>query len=146
MTTETGVQADLRRSGTLVRPDGSVVIPARLTPWVRSLIDAAVRDLRRAGRGGNFGADVLEMLDALTLSEVSPKGPLIRGESRIEVDGSGDASGEILTSARAAELLQCTPRSVTRACRAGRLRGRLVGYTWLIYERDLAEYRHNKRE
>lgn len=141
---ESGVEADVRRLNALIRPDGSVVIPSRLTPWVRSLLEAALGDVRRAGRGGNLGADVLETLDALQLAGMSDKGRLTSTFETIEVVGNGDVSGEILTSAQAAQILECTERTVRRHVQEGRLPGRKLGHDWLIDSKGFDEFRFGR--
>lgn len=142
---ESGDQADARRLNALVRADGSVVIPSRLTPWVRSLLEAALADVRRAGRGGSLGADVLETLDALQVAEMSDKGRLISSFGTIESVGKGDVSGEFLTPAQAAKVLECTERTVRRALAEGRLLGwKLGARQWLIRHKDLDDFRFGR--
>ena len=139
---ESGSEADARRLNVLLQPDGRVLTPPRLAGWNRSLIEAALSDIRRAGRGGELASDVLEFLDALQQSEMSVNGRLTGGFERIDVSGEG---GESLTSARVAEVLECTDRTVRRAFEAGRLRGRKLGHEWVTTRADLDEYRFGKR-
>lgn len=136
---ESGLEADGRRLNVLLGADGVVRTPARLAGWVRSLVVADLAALRRSGRVVR-GLDVLEFLDALRLAEVSENGRVVGGGGSI---GVGDGVG-FLTSARAAELLECDARSVRRACQEGRLRGRRLGHEWLIAEGDLDEFRFGK--
>jgi excisionase family DNA binding protein len=144
--TESGPQADARRLNALVRPDGSVVIPPRLTPWVRSLLEGALMDVRRAGRGGDLSADVLETIDALTLSEMSDKGRLTGYFSTLEVEVMGDVSERFMTSSQAASILECTERTVRRALQEGRLSGWKSGpRQWLITHQELENFRFGKR-
>jgi excisionase family DNA binding protein len=142
---ESGADADHRRLNALVRPDGSVVIPSRLTPWVRSLLEAALSDVRRAGRGGALGVDVLETLDALRVAEMSDIGRLTSTFGTLEVVGNGDVSGEILTPMQAAQILECTERTVRRALAEGRLPGWKSGARqWLIRSKDLDDFRFGR--
>ncbi|TDF86884.1 helix-turn-helix domain-containing protein [Arthrobacter terricola] len=48
------------------------------------------------------------------------------------------------TSAEAASLLQCTERSVRRACEQGRLSASKLGRQWLISPEALNDYRFGK--
>ncbi|WP_371130825.1 helix-turn-helix domain-containing protein [Arthrobacter sp. SDTb3-6] len=50
----------------------------------------------------------------------------------------------VKTSSEVAALLQCTDRSVRRACGQGRLRATKTGRQWLIRENDLDTYRFGK--
>lgn len=142
---ESGLEADARRLNALLRPDGSVVVPARLTGWVRRLLEPALADIRRAGRGGSLAFDVLETLDALERSEVSVSGTIMPGQDKIMVSSECEASEVFMVSAHAAEQLGCTDRAIRRALQEGRLRGRKLGREWLISQHDLDEYRFGKR-
>lgn len=138
---ESGGEADERRVSALFRPDGSVVVSGRLAGWLRSLALRDLREIRRAGRGGDLARDVLEVLDALRLAEVSDRGPI---EPRVETLELEVKSGALITSARAAVVLECDPRSVTRAIAAGRLRGSKVGGQWLISQKELDNFRFGR--
>ena len=133
--TETGRQADRRRLNNLVGGDGSVQIPARLTPWVRSLLEAALSDIRRAGRGGALAGDVLDILDALAGADIGSAHPA--GET-LKV-------GQLVTVAQAAQVLECGERAVRLALQEGRLTGvKTGGRHWVIFAHDLHKYRFTK--
>ena len=134
--TETGWQADRRRLNNLVGADGSVQIPARLTPWVRSLLAEALQDIRRAGRGGALAGDVLEVLDGL--AESADVGSVLPAVGSLRV-------GQIMTCKQAAKVLECGERAVRLALQEGRLAGFKSGARhWLIDAEDLHNYRFSK--
>ena len=132
---ESGVEADRRRLNALLGPDGSVMIPPRLLGWVRSSLDGALRDLRRAGRGGALAADVLGLLDALAVAD---SGSIHPAGGSLEV-------GQIVTVAQAAQALECSERHVRQLLQDERLVGVKTGTRhWLIDSEELENYKFAK--
>ena len=133
---ETGQEADRRRLNALSNPDGSVTIPLRLVGFVRTLIDGALRDLRRAGRGGSLAGDVLDVLDAL--AESADNGSVLPAAGSLRV-------GQIMTCKQAAKVLECGERAVRLALQEGRLAGFKSGARhWLIDSEELERFRFTK--
>ena len=133
---ETGLEADRRRLNALSNPDGEVMIPKRLVGWVRSSLDGALRDLRRAGRGGALAADVLGLLDAL--AESADVGSVLPTAGSLRV-------GQIMTCKQAAKVLECGERAVRLALQEGRLAGVKTGARhWLIDSEELERFRFTK--
>ena len=134
---ESGVEADRRRLNALLGPDGSVRIPPRLTGWARSLFDGALRDLRRAGRGGSLAGDVLDVLDAL--AESADNGSVLPAAVSLKV------IGQFVTVAEAARVLECGERAVRLALQEHRLAGFKSGARhWLIDSEELERFRFTK--
>ncbi|XAS66548.1 helix-turn-helix domain-containing protein [Micrococcaceae bacterium Sec5.7] len=132
--------------GRLVRPDGSVVVPGEIADGLLRLLVLGVTTASQRNAGGRPSPAVLEVLHALNMAAVkadeapvSVNGPSIGEMGIIEVHSKYWKS-----SAEAAGLLQCTERSVRRACVAGKLPARKVGRQWLISEEDLDTYRFGK--
>ena len=133
--TESGLAADARRLSVLIGADGAVRIPARLAPWVCSVLGREIADIRRRGRGGNLASDVLELLDALEQGS---------DHGTEETPGGTMDVGRFLSTGEVASILECSSRAVTKAIAAGRLAGNRVGDVWLVAETDLEKYRHEK--
>jgi excisionase family DNA binding protein len=128
----------------LLREDGSVLCPPELADW---LIGALVRDLlaaKVAGRGGRPSLPVVAFLDALQASSIAHD----ERSSAVGTDESEHATigiEDVLSVAQCAEILECSPRAVRKACIEGRLTGRKTGSTWLITRQNLDTYRYAKR-
>ena len=134
---ESGLEADRRRLNALSNPDGSVTIPLRLVGWVRSSLDGALQELRRAGRGGALAGDVLDVLDAL--AESADNGSVLPGAVSLKV------IGQFVTVAEAARVLECGDRAVRLALQEHRLDGVKTGARhWLIDSEELERFRFTK--
>lgn len=130
----------------LVRPDGSVVVPAAVADGMLRLLVLGVTTASRMNAGGSPSVDVLEVLHALNVAavkagdaHVSGIGPVFEESVTVGVQGES-----WLTCSEVAALLQCTERSVRRACEQGRLPALKKGRQWLIHEDHLDTYRFGK--
>lgn len=130
----------------LVRPDGSVVVPAAVADGMLRLLVLGVTTASRMNAGGSPSVAVLEVLHALNMAAVkadevpmSVSGPKSDETGIIEVQGV-----TWQTCSEVAALLQCTERSVRRACEQGRLPAKKTGRQWLIREDHLDTYRFGK--
>jgi excisionase family DNA binding protein len=123
----------------LIRPDGSVIVPAGVAGEVlRSL----VRDLTARVRtdGGEVSPTVRGLLNALhaaaervdtaTTGPSSDPGTTTIQRANVEI-GTGDA----------AALLECSTEYVRRLARSGRIQARRLGAAWLIDSASLDAYR-----
>ncbi|MEU2800237.1 helix-turn-helix domain-containing protein [Streptomyces sp. NPDC007117] len=113
----------------LLRPDGSVLIPAALAgPVLRILL----RDVsaRVAVDGGKVAPGVSGLLWALKAAADQIEAEV---GSAPGTPADRPVSVEIST-AEAARELGCSEGYVRRLARAGRLRGRKVGPVWLVAE------------
>ncbi|ACZ84838.1 hypothetical protein [Streptosporangium roseum] len=123
MKSPAAVAGDFR---TLLREDGSVLIPGDVAPDVlRSLI----RDLTARIRldGGHPSPSVHRVLYALhAASEQRERSGSARGS---EIGEPGTIE---VTSAAMAERMGCSTRHVRSLCSSGRLRARRAGRDWLI--------------
>ena len=144
---ETGKHADDRRLNVLLRPDGTVAVPARLARWVLSLLRA---DLESRRREGGLAYDVLSLLDALSCA---PQELAVSGNAVIQIDriALGDASGEsssvmdaLASTREAADELGCSVRTVRWMLAHHRLLGRKSGRAWLVSRSSMSEYMHGK--
>lgn len=128
----------------LLRPDGSVVVPGGVAEAMLRLLVLGVTAAARRDAGGRPAVRVLEVLHALNAAavkeaEMSANGRDYSGSVKLGVSG-----GSWLSCAEVAALLQCTGRTVRRACEAGRLPARKVGRQWLVSETALDTYRFGK--
>ena len=119
----------------LLRPDGSVVVPAAVVPW----LEVQLREQLRKARG-NPSSSAVTLLKALTSAAEdfeagSFSGTTSRPAGRIELEGES-----FLTSARAAELTERSERGIRKACERGRLKALKVGNLWHISPKDLEKY------
>lgn len=141
---ETGSQADARRLSVLLRPDGAVIVPPRLAPWVRALL---VDDLRSRRREGGAAYDVLALIDALDHASATVA---VNGNDVIQINRIGlgdvpcDQVDDPASTREAAEELQCSERTVRWMLAHGRLVGRKSGRAWLVSRASIHEYMHGK--
>lgn len=134
--TENGIEADRRRLAAATGPGGAVIVPARLSGWVRDLVLERLAEIRRAGRGGNLAADVLDLIDSL--GRASDNGSEQPHLEKLE-------SSQILSVGDAAEILECEPRTVRLALQEGRIPGSRIGArNWIIRKQDLDAYRFGR--
>jgi excisionase family DNA binding protein len=126
----------------LIRPDGSVLIPAEVAGDVlRSL----VRDLTARVRadGGEVGPVVRRVLYALHAAAQRPDHSTVEHSSDNGTSPGTAATVEEVTASEAAALLGCTPGYVRRLVRNGTLTGRRRGArAWAIDRAALDTYRH----
>jgi excisionase family DNA binding protein len=121
------------------RPDGSVVIPARVVERMLKLLELGVVAARQRGMGGAVNTDMVVVLDALHEAAERPSsaiGTTVPGSRSLEV------SGKLLTAQSAADRIGCSSRAVRKACTEGRLRAVQVGRAWLIEEGELERWRY----
>ncbi|WP_371588272.1 helix-turn-helix domain-containing protein [Streptomyces virginiae] len=127
-------------TGGLLRPDGSVVIPAAAA---HEVLRALVRDLTARARadGGEVSPGARRLLYALH-----------EAANRAEREASSAAgtptpgSGTVeLTAEQAALLLGCSTEYVRRLARTGRVLARRAGPAWLIDPASLDAYRKGQQ-
>lgn len=133
----------------LLRPDGSVIVPASVAGEV---LRALVRDLTARVRadGGEVSPGVRRLLwalhdaaqrhdEAASPSAVTPGAACGSGS---ESPGSGTVE---VTTAEAAERLECSASWVRQLVRRGLLTGRRVGArVWLVDVASLENYRRGR--
>ena len=122
----------------LLRPDGSVVVPAAVVPW----LEVQLREQLRKARG-NPSSSAVTLLKALTSAAEdfeagSFSGTTSRPAGRIELEKS------FITSAQAAELTERSERGIRKACERGRLPALKVGNLWHISPKNLESYIYRK--
>jgi hypothetical protein len=119
----------------LLRPDGSVVVPPAVVPW----LELQLREQLGKARG-NPGGSAVALLKAFTVAaerfEGSVSGTRLGLGGRIVVG----KLEPFLTSAQAAELTERSERGIRKACVRGTLRARKVGNLWHIVPSDLESY------
>lgn len=127
----------------LVRPDGTVLVPARVAERMLRVLVLGLSDDRRRNAGGRLDPEFVKVLHALQAAAS-------REDSRLSSD-VGTMDGESVsvalgrcTASQAAALLECTTRWVTKACVEGRLPGQKVGSIWLIEREAVEAYRHRR--
>lgn len=126
----------------LIRPDGSVLIPAEVAGDV---LRALIRDLTTRVRadGGEVGPAVRRVLYALHTAAQLPDTPSLEQSSGNGTSPNPAATVEEVTVNEAAALLGCTPEYVRRLARNGTLTGRRHGArAWAIDRAALDTYRH----
>lgn len=130
----------------LVRPDGSVVVPAAVADGMLRLLVLGVTTASRMNAGGSPSVAVLQVLHALNMAAVKAvDAPLsVNGPVFEEMGSIGVKGVTWQTCSEVAALLQCTERSVRRACEQGRLPALKKGRQWLIREDHLDTYRFGK--
>jgi excisionase family DNA binding protein len=121
----------------LLRPDGSVTVPASVAGEV---LRALVRDLagRTRADGGEVSPQARRVLYALHAAAV-------RGD-QTEPGSSGGTPERPpatleLTVCEAAHAMRCSPSYARRLARSGRVRARRAGPVWLIDAASLDAYR-----
>jgi excisionase family DNA binding protein len=125
----------------LIRPDGSIVIPAAVADSVLRLLVLGLTQAQHANAGGRPTIETVNVLHALNMaaikdSEMSARGRDYSSSGTIEVSGE-----KLLTSRESALSLHCTERQVRRLCEQGKLPALKIGQHWLISETDLDTYR-----
>lgn len=128
----------------LIRPDGSVVVPASVAGEV---LRALVRDLTARVRadGGEVSPGVRRLLHALHTADQRPD-PAASGPSSDPGTTQPAWANVEITAGEAAALLGCSAEYVRRLARTGRFQARRIGAVWLINSADLDRYRHNPQE
>lgn len=117
----------------LVRPDGSVLVPAHMVPDVlRTLILGTT--VRVRANGGVLAVGAHELLFALQLAAEQPP------SSAPGTPTAGSATVE-LTARQAAQLMGCSTEYVRRLARTGQVRARRAGPAWLIDTASLEVHR-----
>ncbi|MBT2391642.1 helix-turn-helix domain-containing protein [Streptomyces sp. ISL-1] len=117
----------------LVRPDGSVLVPAELVPDVlRTLVLGTTARVR--ANGGTLAVGAHQLLFALQLAAEQPTGsaPGTPAEQTAMVE---------LTARQAGQLMGCSTEYMRRLARTGRIRARRAGPAWLIDADSLNAYR-----
>ena len=119
----------------LLRANGSVVVPAAVVPW----LEVQLREQLRKARG-NPSSSAVTLLKAFTVAAEefeagSFSGTTSRPAGRIELEGES-----FLTSAQAAELTERSERGIRKACERGRLPALKVGNLWHISPKNLESY------
>lgn len=124
----------------LLLPDGSVLVPPAMAPW----LEIQLREQLRKARG-NPTALAVAVLKAFTVSaelyesagQSSFSGTTLGASGRIVVGEMGDP---FLTSGQAAELTERTERGIRKACESGLLPAQKFGNVWHIRPKDLDNY------
>ncbi|MGW4752003.1 helix-turn-helix domain-containing protein [Streptomyces chartreusis] len=135
-----GVDAGLRgRDGVafLMRPDGSVLIPA---PLAGEVMRALVRDLTTRVRadGGEVSPAVRSLVRALHVSAVRSDVPVTFAD---ETPSDLPVTVIEVTTEQAAELLGCSAQYARHLARSGRVAARRVGRVWLLDRESLDAFR-----
>ncbi|MFE1250505.1 helix-turn-helix domain-containing protein [Streptomyces sp. NPDC058741] len=121
----------------LLRPDGSVMVPASVAGEV---LRALVRDLvgRARADGGEVSPQARRVLYALHAAAVQDEstGPAFAPETRAR-----SAASVELTARQVAEILGCSAQYARSLARSGRVRARRAGPAWLIDSASLDAYR-----
>lgn len=124
------------------RPDGSVVVPARVVPALFELVTLGMTMGRSLGLPVNtYFVVVLDALAVAAEAEKSRDGSFpgtMVGDS-VSLKASDESRW---TTGQAAVRLGCSPRAVTKAIQSRKLPGRKVGHQWFITESDLEAYAH----
>ncbi|TDT95334.1 excisionase family DNA binding protein [Streptomyces sp. 846.5] len=127
--------------GSLMRPDGAVLVPPAVAGDVLRLVELGLTVRVRAD-GGELSPAARSLLFALHDANVR----YLDGQDALltmsEFGSSGSAQPSVeLTVDQAAALLECTPRHVRRLVATGRVSGRRAGWAWLINAASLDGYR-----
>lgn len=140
---ETGSQADARRLNVLLRPDGTVIVPPRLAPWIKALAQA---DITRRRREAGLAYDVLLLLDALSLApeDVAVSGNDVPSINRLGVGDVPSHVGEAASTREAAEELGYSVRTVRWMLTHGRLTGVKLGRDWHVSRASINEFLYGK--
>ncbi|MGW0596113.1 helix-turn-helix domain-containing protein [Streptomyces sp. NPDC002776] len=121
----------------LLRPDGSVMVPASVAGEV---LRALVRDLSGRARadGGEVSPEARRVLYALHAAAVQDEGagPAFAPETPVRAAASVE-----LTARQVAEILGCSAQYARTLARSGRVRARRAGPAWLIDSASLDAYR-----
>lgn len=131
-------QRDVEELDGLLRPDGSVVVPAHLAG---ELLAAAVRDLTaRARRDATLvSPPALRVLQALHQAAV-------RHDERPSGSAAGTPEGEPsrveVSTGQAAMVMGCSASYMRRLCRSGAVSARRIGTAWLIDSASLDAHRY----
>ncbi|MFP8882617.1 helix-turn-helix domain-containing protein [Streptomyces mangrovi] len=127
--------------GRLLRPDGSVTVPAAVAGDV---LRALVRDLTARVRadGGEVSPGVRALLYALHTAAQHADRP---AASATGTTPAPTATVTEIPVGEAAALLGCTPEYVRRLARDGIIPARRIGArTWAIDRAALEDYRHGR--
>ncbi|MFC1434269.1 helix-turn-helix domain-containing protein [Streptacidiphilus sp. N1-3] len=120
----------------LLRPDGSVVVPPDIADEVLRVLILGL-DARVRADGGELSPSTRRFLYALHESSQLPR--------RTASTASGTPLSPVatveLTTEQAAALLECIPRYVRRLAATGRIKARHAGRAWLIDAASLDAYR-----
>lgn len=121
-------------------PGAPVVIPERLVGHLLRVVEAA-----RAMRNSAVTLSINVLMDGLEESHPqSTRAGCVpattdRGQSTLEAQ-------DLVTVTEAAELLNCTPQAVRKACGGPRLPAQKIAGVWMIRRTDLETYRFRKNE
>ncbi|MEV4863097.1 helix-turn-helix domain-containing protein [Streptomyces ossamyceticus] len=124
----------------LLRPDGSVIVPAAVAGDV---LRALVRDLTTRVRtdGGEVSPHVRQLLYALHTADQQQPAPGFPTETpRVP------AATVELGMREVAALLECSPQYARRLAREGRLTARRTGRIWLVDRASLDAFRRGQPE
>lgn len=125
----------------LIRPDGSVVVPAAVADAVVRLLVLGLTQTQHANAGGRVSSQMMGVLHALNVAAIKEDEMSARGRD-YSTSGTIEVSGEkLLTAREVSALLAVTERQVRRLCEQGKLPARKLGQHWLISETDLDTYR-----
>lgn len=125
----------------LIRPDGSVVVPAAIADAVVRLLVLGLTQAHHTNAGGRVSAQMVDVLHALNVAAIKDSEMSARGRD-YSTSGIIEVSGEkLLTSREVSALLALTERQVRRLCEQGKLPAQKLGQHWLISETDLDTYR-----
>ncbi|MFH9012655.1 helix-turn-helix domain-containing protein [Streptomyces sp. NPDC017943] len=121
----------------LLRPDGSVMVPASVAGEV---LRALVRDLTARARadGGEVSPGARRVLHALHAAAVQGQGA---GPAFVPETPALTAASVELTARQVAEILGCSAQYARTLARSGRVRARRAGPAWLIDSASLDAYR-----
>ncbi|MFF4448929.1 helix-turn-helix domain-containing protein [Streptomyces sp. NPDC001502] len=125
--------------GPRVLPDGSVVVPARLTSTVFAAT-ALYLSARTRTSGGALTPEARDLLRAL---DAGAQGPTPSPATSSEGSVIGDSA--TLGASEVARVLGCSRRWATYLLGSGRLSAWRVGRTWVTTQRDLDRYRYRYR-
>lgn len=125
----------------LIRPDGSVVVPAAVADAVLRLLVLGLTDVHHKNAGGRPSSETVNVLHALNVAAIKESEMSARGRDYNSFGIIRESDKGFLTPREIAVLLHCSERQVRRLCEQGKLPAQKLGQHWLIAESDLDTYR-----
>lgn len=117
-----------------LRHDSALVIPPKYAEWLERRAKITDEERRRIMVSDPAG---YRFLVALHLSATAWRCRSVTDSVDTE---HVQPSAEWLTTRAAAELLDVTPRCITKWCTSGRLRARRLGRCWMVHHSEIRAY------
>jgi excisionase family DNA binding protein len=133
---------------TLLRGDGSVIVPPTVAGEVARILFAHL-DARARADGGELSTAarrlLVELQAAAQHTDHSPVFDSVTAPFDSAATGSPTAPAGSVSTAEAAALMGCSPRWIRELCESGRLPAERVGArVWRIDRAALDHYRHHQ--